>query len=223
MENEILNSFEKNLSNNLCNNLFIDNPSYPKYLNESIHIRPNLVIDLNGILIFSSHLIDARDITKYTSFNNFLLIYKDFDHNMSVIYYRNFIKEFLLEINNYYNIYIYSSINKTQTDFCVMMLVNLLGINVFKGIYLKHQNEPKSLENIHLNPLNTIIIDYNNTNWKLNERNLLLIPIFKGPNIQDYDKNTDLLNLKKCLCRIYKLFVDNLYGDICNYISECQT
>jgi hypothetical protein len=72
--------------------------SYPINLNK--HIRPNLVIDLNGILIFSTHLIDARDIIKYTSFNNFLLIYKDFDYNMFVIYYRNYIKEFLLEINN---------------------------------------------------------------------------------------------------------------------------
>ncbi len=211
MESEILNSF---------NHLIVNNKSYPDYLNESVHIRPNLVLDLNGILIFSSHLIDARDILKYTSFNNFLLIYKDFDYNMSVIYYRNFIKEFLLEIVNYYDIYIYSSMNKTQTDLVIMMLINLLGVNVFKGIYLKHQNEIKSLEQINLNPLNTIIIDFNNINWKQNERNLLIIPIFKGPNIQDYDKNTDLLNLKKYLCRIYKLFIDNSYGDICNYIHD---
>jgi hypothetical protein len=58
------------------------------------------------------------------------------------------------------------------------MLVNLLGVNVFKGVYLKHQNDIKSLENINLNPLNTIIVDFSNTNWKSNERNLLLIPIF---------------------------------------------
>ncbi len=211
------------ISNSLDENLYIDKPqniniSYPINLNK--HIRPNLVIDLNGILIFSSHLIDVKDIIKYTSFNNFLLIYKDFDYNMFVIYYRNYIKEFLLEINNYYDIYIYSSINKTQTDLLIIMLINLLGINVFKGVYIKYQNEQKSLENLNLNPLHTIIIDYSNINWKTYESNLILIPIFKGPNIADYDKNTDLLNLKKCLSRIYKLFIDNSYGDIRNYIHD---
>ena len=215
MENEISDFLEDKL---FINNQ--DNVTYPQYLNNTVHIKPNLVLDLNGILIFSSHLIDARDISKYTSFNNFLLVYKDFDHNMFVIYYRSFIKEFLLELNNYYDIYIYSSINKTQTDLCIMMLVNLLGVNVFKGVYLKHQNEIKSLENINLNPINTVIVDFNNTTWKTNEHNLILIPIFKGPNTQDYDKNTDLLNLKKCLCRIYKLFIDNLYGDIRHHIHD---
>ncbi len=212
------------ISNSLEENLYIDKPQhnniiYPINLNK--HIRPNLVIDLNGILIFSTHLIDARDIIKYTSFNNFLLIYKDFDYNMFVVYYRNYIKEFLLEINNYYDIYIYSSISKTQTDLVIIMLINLLGINVFKGVYIKYQNEEKSLENLNLNPLNTIIIDYSNTNWKTYDTNLILTPIFKGPTVSDYDKNTDLLYLTKCLSRIYKLFIDNSYGDIRNYIHEC--
>ena len=34
---------------------------------------------------------------------NFLLVYKDFDNNMFIIYYRSFIKEFLLELNNYFD------------------------------------------------------------------------------------------------------------------------
>jgi hypothetical protein len=108
-----------------------------------------------------------------------------------------------------------------EDDLLIVMLINLLGINVFKGVYIKHNNEQKSLENINLNPQYTVIIDFNNNNWKINESNLIIIPIFKGPNIQDYDKNVDLLNLKKCLSRIYKLFIDNSYGDIRNYIHDC--
>jgi len=215
MNTELTNSLEENLLISNKNNII----SYPINLNR--YIRPNLVIDLNGILIFLCHLIDIKDITKYISFNNFLLVYKDFDNNTFIIYYRNYIKEFLLEINNYYDIYIYSSSNKTQTDLLIIMLINLLGINVFKGVYIKHNNEQKSLEKINLNPEHTIIIDFSNNNWKTYEKNLIVIPIFKGPNNQDNDKNNDLLNLKKCLSRIYKLFVDNCYGDIRNYIHDC--
>jgi hypothetical protein len=196
MSNELTNS---ELTNSLEENLYIDKPQhinilYPINLNK--YIRPNIVIDLNGLLIFSSHLIDIRDLIKYTSFNNFLLLYKDFDYNMFIIYYRNYIKEFLLEVNNYYDIYIYSSINKTQTDLIIVMLINLLGINVFKGVYIKHNNEHKCLENINVDLKYTIIIDFTNNNWKTYESNLIIIPIFKGPNVQDYDKNVDLLNLK---------------------------
>lgn len=218
MNCEIINNFEEILTIDKSNYI---NQSYP--INLNTHIRPNLVIDLNGILIFLSHLIDIKDLIKYTSFNNFLLVYKDFDYNMFVVYYRNFIKEFLLEINNYYDIYIYSSLNKTQTDLFIVMLINLLGVNVFKGVYIKYHNEQKSLENLNLNPLHTIIVDFTNNNWKTNNNNnLIIIPIFKGPNNKDYDKDNNLLNLKKCLCRIYKLFIDNSYGDIRNYIHDCN-
>ena len=219
-----------NLQNNQNNeedkdNTFINlpqniHPIYPPHIIQVNHIRPNLVLDLNGILLYSSHLSDPKEILKYTLYKNFLLIYKDFDSNMFIIYYRNFIKEFLLELNNYYNIYIYSTINRTQTDLFVMSIIHLIGINIFKGVYIKHSDEIKSIDKINLDPKNTIIIDINES-WKFNVKNLILINIFKGPYDINYEKNNDLFLLKKCLCRIYKLFVDNSYGDITDYIPEC--
>ena len=216
---------EKTIFIDPSKNSFIDTPRniqqiYPEHLIQVNHIRPNLVLDLNGILLFSSHLTDSKEILKYSLYKNFLLIYKDFDSNLFIIYYRNFIKEFLLELNNYYDIYIYSTLNRTQTDLFIMSIIHLIGINVFKGVYIKHQNELKSLEIIKLNPKNTIIVDISNT-WSLDEKNVILINIFKGPHDINYDKNNDLFILKKCLCRIYKLFIDNSYGDITSYITEC--
>ena len=195
---------------------------YPPYMQLTQPIRPNLILDLNGILIYSSHLIDSADIQKYVSLKNFLLIYKDFDMNMFIIYYRSYIKEFLLELNNYYDIYVYSTINKTQTDVFISTINNLLGTNVFKGIFLKITNiNKKNLDIIKHNKNNTVIIDLSEDLWDACDSNIILIKAFRGPHDVNYDKNNDLLFMKKCLLRIHKLFVDNLYSDIRNYIHDC--
>ena len=195
---------------------------YPQYMTITQPIRPNLVLDLNGILIYSSHLIDTVDVHKYVSLKNFLLIYKDFDMNMFIIYYRSYIKEFLLELNNYYDIYVYSTLNRTQTDVFISTINNLLGTNVFKGIFLKITNiNKKNLDIINHNKNNTVIIDLSEDLWSDCDTNIILIQPFRGPHDVNYDKNNDLLFMKKCLLRIHKLFVDNLYSDIRNYIHDC--
>ena len=195
---------------------------YPPFISLTQPVRPILILDLNGILIYSSHLIDISDIQKYVSLKNFLLIYKDFDMNMFIIYYRNYIREFLLELNNYYDIYAYSSLNRAQTDVFISTINNLLGTNVFKGIYLKITNiNKKNLDVINHNKNNTVIIDLSETLWDDCDRNIVLIKPFRGPHDNNYDKNNDLLFMKKCLLRIHKLFVDNLYSDIRNYIHDC--
>ena len=196
--------------------------TYPPYLTLTEQVRPNLILDLNGILIYSSHLIDNKDIQKYTNLKNFLLIYKDFDMNMFIIYYRNYIKEFLLELNNYYDIYIYSTLNRTQTDIFISTINHLIGTNVFRGIYLKiNTNSKKNLDIINQNEKHTVIIDLYADNWDNFDTNIIIIQPFRGPHDNNYDKNNDLLIIKKCLLRIHKLFVDNLYNDIRNYIHDC--
>lgn len=192
---------------------------YPKYTCLTETIRPKLVLDLNGILIYSSHLIDIREISKYIAMKNFMLIYKDFDMNMYIIYYRPYIKEFLLELNNYYDIYIYSTLNKIQTDVFISTLNNLIGINVFKGIYIKF-GKIKSLDDMNLNKETTVIVDINDKQWINNHENLILINTFRGPHDSSYDKNMDLQFLKKCLLKIYKSFNDNNSTDIRQYIHN---
>ncbi len=188
--------------------------------NYSSITKPNLVLDLNGLLIFSTRLIDLSNIGKYTSYKNLLILYKDYDQNIFIMYYRNYLKEFLLEINNYYNIYILSTMNKTLTDLCITSIINLLGVNIFTNIIIKTIDQVKNLELLKLDPKKTIIVD-TKKNWENQDKNLILINLFKGPLDQTNDNNTDLIYLKKCLSRIYKLYIDNSYGDITNYIHEC--
>lgn len=197
------------------------NFNYPPYIMLTETIKPSIILDLNGILIYSSHLIDIKDLSKYSQMKNFLLVYKDFDNNMFIIYYRSYIKEFLLELNNYFDIYVYSSLNKMQTDIFISTINHLIGVNVFKGIYIKiNPLKNKSLEDLNLNNKYTIILDYNDKQWSNNLENLIVVSTFKGPYDVSYDKNIDLLVLKKCLLRIYKLFVDNNCNDIRNYIHS---
>ena len=201
------------------------NFNYPPYIMLTETIKPSIILDLNGILIYSSHLIDIYDLPKFSQMKNFLLVYKDFDNNMFIIYYRSFIKEFLLELNNYFDIYVYSSLNKMQTDIFISTINHLIGVNIFKGVYIKIiSDKEKTLDDLNLNKKHTIILDYNNKQWKNNLQNLIIVNIFKGPYDTSYEKNTDLLILKKCLIRIYKLFVDNNCNDITDYIhSTIQT
>lgn len=197
--------------------------SYPQYMALTQPIRPTLILDLNGILIYMCHLIEIGDIDKCARMKNFLLIYKDFDMNLFVIYYRNYIKEFLLEINNYYDIYVLSTMNRALTDIFISTIINLIGTNVFKGVYLKYNNnEKKSLNILNHDKKSTVILDINDTSWiDENDRNIILVNIFKGPHDKNYDKNNDLIIVKKCLLKIHKLFVDNNYEDIQNFIHDC--
>jgi hypothetical protein len=212
----LLSSNTSNISNTTTNSINL----YPNIMNISQFTKPSLVLDLNGLLIFCTHLADLQNIAKYTSYKNMLLLYKDFDQNIFIMYYRNYIREFLLEINNFYNIYICSSMNKTLTDLCITSLIHLLGINIFHSVYIKNSDQVKSLDILKLDPKRTIIVD-TKKNWENQEKNLILITLFKGPLDQTNDNNNDLIYLKKCLSRIYKLYIDNSYGDITNYIHEC--
>jgi hypothetical protein len=200
------------------------NFNYPPYIMLTETIKPSIILDLNGVLIYLCHILDIKDITKFSQMKNFLLIYKDFDNNMFIIYYRNFIKEFLLELNNYFDIYVYSSLNKMQTDIFISTINHLVGINVFKGIYIKiNLSKNKTLEDLNLNKKHTVILDYNDKQWNNNLENLIIVSSFRGPHDNSYDKNTDLIILKKCLIRIYKLFVDNNCNDIRDYIHSSIT
>ena len=68
----------------------------------------------------------------------------------------------------------------------------------------------------------TVIIDIYDTVWSQdNQQNIILTNIFRGPHDRNYDKTNDLLILKKCLLRIHKLFIDNNYNDIRNFIHDC--
>jgi hypothetical protein len=125
----------------------------------------------------------------------------------------------LLELNNYYDIYIYSTLNKIQTDIFISTLNNLIGINVFKGVYIKFTKN-KTLEDMNLKKEECVIIDINDKMWNDYLENLILINVFRGPHDIGYDKNTDLQFLKKCLLRIYKSFMDNNSNDIRQYIHS---
>jgi len=203
-------------NNTLENNINIPYPAYELIVKQT---RLSIVLDLNGILIYLSHLVDANEIVKYSNYKNFLMVYKDFDMNLFIIFYRNYLKEFLLELNNYYDIYIYSSQSRLQTDLFITCIIHLIGANVFKKIFIKQGNINKNLSDLNLDPKYTVIIDIHK-NWIYDDKNLLLINIFRGPHDINYDNNTDLLTLKKYLIRLHKLFIDNSYDDITNYFND---
>lgn len=203
-------------NNTLENNINIQYPTYELLVKQT---RPSIVLDLNGVLIYLSHLVDVNEIVKYSNYKNFLMVYKDFDMNLFIIFYRNYLKEFLIELNNYYDIYIYSSLSRLQTDLFITCIIHLISANVFKKIFIKQGNINKNLSDLNLDPKYTVIIDIHK-NWIYDEKNLLLINIFRGPYDINYENNNDLLNLKKYLIRLHKLFIDNSYDDITNYIND---
>ena len=203
-------------NNTLDNNINIPYPTYELIVKQT---RLSIVLDLNGVLIYLSHLVDVNEIVKYSNYKNFLMIYKDFDMNLFIIFYRNYIKDFLIELNTYYDIYIYSSLSRLQTDLFITCIIHLIGANVFKKIFIKQGNINKNLSDLNLDPQYTVVIDIYR-NWIYNDKNLLLINIFRGPYDINYDNNTDLLTLKKYLIRLHKLFIDNSYDDITNYIND---
>ncbi len=210
------NNILRNISN-ISDNI---NFGYPPFMAITQPIRPILILDLNGIIIYMCHLIDINDVDKCAKMKNFLLVYKDFDNNLFAIFYRPHIKEFLLELNNYYDIYVLSTLNRTQTDIFISTINHLLGTNVFKGIYLKFSNNKlKDLDILNHDTKSTVIIDINANVWRPEEeQNIILISIFRGPH--DRNINNDLLIVKKCLLRIHKLFIDNQYQDIRNFIHS---
>lgn len=203
-------------NNTLENNINIQYPTYELLVKQT---RPSIVLDLNGVLIYLSHLVDVNEIVKYSNYKNFLMVYKDFDMNLFIIFYRNYLKEFLIELNNYYDIYIYSSLSRLQTDLFITCIIHLISANVFKKIFIKQGNINKNLSDLNLDPKYTVIIDIHK-NWIYDEKNLLLINIFRGPYDINYENNNDLLNFKKYLIRLHKLFIDNSYDDITNYIND---
>lgn len=75
-----------------------------------------------------------------------MFVYKDFDMNLYIIFYRTHLREFLLEINNYYDIYIYSSISKVITDLLITCINNLIGVNIFKKVFIKNGLIQKNLQ-----------------------------------------------------------------------------
>lgn len=208
---------------NIIENTIIEenkiNTNYAEIKILSEKTRPNIVFDLNGILIYFSHLLDHREVIKYISYNNFMFIYKDFDMNIYIVFYRTYLREFLLELNNYYDIYIYSSMSKVITDLFITCINNLIGVNIFKKVFIKNGLIQKNLKDLNLEENNTIIVDIYKI-WKDYEKNLILINIFRGPYDVNYDSNTDLVLLKKCLLRIHRLYVDNGYDDITKYIHD---
>lgn len=218
-----MNTVIENVIENLIENKIIEenkiNTSYPDIIILSEKTRPNIVFDLNGILIYFSHLLDHREVIKYTSYNNFMFVYKDFDMNLYILFYRTHLREFLLEINNYYDIYIYSSLSKVITDLFITCINNLIGINIFKKVYIKNGLVQKNLIDLCLDEKNTLIVDTYKV-WKNYEKNLILISIFSGPYDTNYDTNSDLVVLKKYLLRIHRLYIDNNYDNISKYIYD---
>lgn len=226
MDNINYNMSISSQNKNIIENSIIEenkiNTNYPETKILSEKTRPNIVFDLNGILIYFSHLLDHREVLKYISYNNFMFIYKDFDMNLYIIFYRTYLREFLLEINNYYDIYIYSSMSKVITDLFITCINNLIGVNIFKKVFIKNGLIQKNLKDLNLEQNNTLIVDIYKV-WKDYEKNLILINIFRGPHDVNYDTNSDLIILKKCLLRIHRLYIDNGYDDITKYIHDIIT
>jgi TFIIF-interacting CTD phosphatase-like protein len=173
--------------------------------------KPIIILDVDETLIS----------TKLFKENNKILLTEINDNNMNYyIYMRPFLKEFIININNYFDIYIYSLGTIDYINIVLENIAKLIGFFPFKKV-IANQNDNKftsktlDIFNFDIDLNKVIIIDDRYDVWYRNLNNLY--------NIKKYDNALELKNNYHYFLEILKkLKKDNLtyeYNNNNNYVK----
>lgn len=166
----------------------------------------NLVLDMDETLIHSFYI--TEEIKDFEKDKLFLCGFKN-DCRTYYVYFRPGLFEFLIEVEKYFNLYIYTFGVKIYADIIVNAIGNKLGKNIFTQVYTRENfyNEKKLLFNPS-NDSNTIILDDNVKIWH-KTKNVIQIKAYYGPEEKEYYLDTELsISLKRIMS------IKNLYDEI---------
>jgi TFIIF-interacting CTD phosphatase-like protein len=182
----------------------------------------NLLLDLDSTIIYSKKYKKGEKIIYENEFDINVLCEYEMNDGSYQIYLRNFSIDFLKNIKEKFNLYIYTMGNFQYASVVCNSIENLLGEIIFNGIVARHGNHYGQQKYFHvlqyLNEKNTIIIDDNKDIWlDEHKNNLIKIKEFKYKSYDNYIIDDDLYNLSQ----LFDLFHNNNLEEMIQSIILC--
>lgn len=155
----------------------------------------NLVLDLDETLVhtLAIKLNNLEKIKDFSCNSNLLLQYQDDDFRY-IAFYRPYLFDFIKNMSQYYNLFIYTHGSKQYCTIIVNMIVALLEHNPFKHVQYRSENIPtfKYISVLSIDPHKTIIIDDCPYVWNHGQQNIFSIKKFFGPECSEYLNDNEL-------------------------------
>jgi len=190
----------------------------------------NLILDLDGTIIYSKILINntkkkyKKIVNKYMKKDCFLHKIDRDENNCCIVYHRPFLKEFLTDLYECYNIYIYTFGSYDYAKAIVTKIIEYCEFNPFIKIYcvdpskisgLIAGNVFKIINTSEVDISKTIVMDDNINVWKYNKNsdkinyniNFIKIKPFVVDKTNSHIFDITLLNNKKILNALYDYYI----------------
>lgn len=181
-----------------------------------------LILDLDETLIHTVTVSDVKQIGELCMKENFLVAYPS-SFGMMIIFMRPNLLYFLSELNNYYDIYIYTNATKEYCEMVMSTIIVRLGFNPFiKYFYrISDKSLDKTLEIDKFEKTKTVIIDDRCDIWKNDLDNLIKIRRYLWPDMCDKSSDHELNILVEILNAFHtKHIIETTNFDIRTHIRE---
>jgi TFIIF-interacting CTD phosphatase-like protein len=182
----------------------------------------NLLLDLDGTIIHTKEYNKGEKIKYKNEFDmNVLCEYASGGYGYQ-IYLRNFSVDFLKNIKNKFNLYIYTMGDFNYASIVCNSIEKLINDNIFNGIISSHGNYNGQKKYFHVlnhfSNKNTIVIDDNKDIWlDEHKNNLIKIKEFKYESYDNYIMDNNLYNLSQ----LFDLFHNNNLEEMIQSIILC--
>ena len=184
--------------------------------NKIIDTKPSIILDVDETLIKTKiyTLDDSKDsIIKFNKTNTLYLTDYIINNYIYIIIARPFLKQFMITMNKYFNIHIYSLGMDDYIKNILDAIMDLIGINPFCNIMantnIKNRFLNKKLIELNIGLSNVLIIDDRSDVWKFDKHNLYKIPAY---NLLTYDN--ELLKIVRTINIYFKQETDKTIFNI---------
>lgn len=184
--------------------------------NKIIDTKPSIILDIDETLIKTKiyTLDDSKDsIIKFNKTNTLYLTEYIINNYLYIIIARPFLKQFMITMNKYFNIHIYSLGMDDYIKNILDAIINLIGINPFCNIMantdIKNRFLNKKLIELNIGLSNVLIIDDRSDVWKFDKHNLYKIPAYKL-----LANDNELLKIIRTINIYYKQEIDKTIFNI---------
>jgi len=176
----------------------------------------NLVLDLDQTLIHTD-ITPMRMMKNNIDYSHLLVQFQD-GAQVYTVYFRPYVFEFIKNMSEHYNLYVYTNGTKQYCSIVVNMLVTLLNFNPFVKIqHRETESTIKYLTKLDIQMHNTIIIDDLPTIWDHGVQNIFAIKRFFGK-IEEPENELNILEKK--LINIIKAHEQNEHIDIPKLVQQ---